>query len=51
MIKEKPHYVDNKKFRLMIEYSNNRLKNRNRKNQKLQTILIECFLKIKFIGI
>ena len=47
--KEKPHYVDNKKFlEAMIEYRDRceKAKNRNRKKPELTNYIGECFLKI-----
>ena len=47
--KEKPHYVDNKKFlEAMIEYRDNceKAKNRNRKKPEVTNYIGECFLKI-----
>ena len=47
--KEKPHYVDNKKFlEAMIEYRDRceKAKNRNRKNPDVTNYIGECFLKI-----
>ena len=47
--KEKPHYVDNKKFlEAMIEYRDrcDKAKNRNRKKPDVTNYIGECFLKI-----
>ena len=47
--KEKPHYVDNKKFlEAMIEYRDRceKAKNRNRKKPDVTNYIGECFLKI-----
>ena len=47
--KEKPHYVDNKKFlEAMIEYRDRceKAKNRNRKKPEVTNYIGECFLKI-----
>ena len=47
--KEKPHYVDNKKFlEAMIEYRDKceKAKNRNRKKPEFTNYIGECFLKI-----
>ena len=47
--KEKPHYVDNKKFlEAMIEYRDKceKAKNRNRKKPDVTNYIGECFLKI-----
>ena len=47
--KEKPHYVDNKKFHeAMIEYRDRceKAKNRNRKKPDVTNYIGECFLKI-----
>tara|TARA_Y100001935_G_scaffold50032_1_gene41682 strand:- start:138 stop:626 length:489 start_codon:yes stop_codon:yes gene_type:complete len=47
--KEKPHYVDNKKFlEAMIEYRDKceKAKNRNRKKPEVTNYIGECFLKI-----
>ena len=47
--KEKPHYVDNKKFlEAMIEYRDRCeiAKNRNRKKPEVTNYIGECFLKI-----
>ena len=47
--KEKPHYVDNKKFlEAMIEYRDRceKAKNKNRKKPDVTNYIGECFLKI-----
>ncbi|ANS05030.1 sigma factor for late transcription [uncultured Mediterranean phage] len=47
--KEKPHYVDNKKFlEAMIEYRDRveRAKSKNRKKPEVTNYIGECFLKI-----
>tara|TARA_Y100000741_G_scaffold107443_1_gene80455 strand:+ start:1000 stop:1488 length:489 start_codon:yes stop_codon:yes gene_type:complete len=47
--KEKPHYVDNKKFlEAMIEHRDKceRAKNKNRKKPEVTNYIGECFLKI-----
>ena len=47
--KEKPHYVDNKKFlEAMIEYRDRceKAKNRSRKKPEVTNYIGECFLKI-----
>ena len=47
--KQKPHYVDNKKFlEAMIEYRDRceKAKNRNRKKPEVTNYIGECFLKI-----
>ena len=47
--KEKPHYVDNKKFlEAMIEYRDRceKAKNRNRKKPEVTNYIGECFLQI-----
>ena len=47
--KEKPHYVDNKKFlEAMIEYRDRceKAKSRNRKKPEVTNYIGECFLKI-----
>ena len=47
--KQKPHYVDNKKFlEAMIEYRDRceKAKNRNRKKPDVTNYIGECFLKI-----
>ena len=47
--KEKPHYVDNKKFlEAMIEHKDKceRAKNKNRKKPEVTNYIGECFLKI-----
>mgnify|MGYP003127012364 CR=1 FL=1 len=47
--KEKPHYVDNKKFlEAMIEYRDRceKAKSRNRKKPDVTNYIGECFLKI-----
>ena len=47
--KEKPHYVDNKKFlEAIIEYRDRceKAKNRNRKKPEVTNYIGECFLKI-----